>query len=177
MTNIETLQLGFMEIWTSLKTKPARVQEYIKTSSGKQYDPKSALARSWCADFVYWLLSKGGMPVPAPADDAARYRAIKSQSQYKVHDTSWTPRPGDIYYAPTVNGKITHHVGFIFNVVGGGSYVTLDGNTGGVTPETNWSVRDQDGKTIAGGIGGGMVCLNLRSPANIGILEFVEVPY
>lgn len=135
MTNIETLQLGFMEIWTSLKTKPARVQEYIKTSSGKQYDPKSALARSWCADFVYWLLSKGGMPVPAPADDAARYRAIKSQSQYKVHDTSWTPRPGDIYYAPTVNGKITHHV------------------------------RDQDGKTIAGGIGGGMVCLNLRSPA------------
>jgi hypothetical protein len=179
MNGPDLMLLGFFEGGTSLKTNPQRVVEYIKASCGGNYNAASALGRSWCADFLYWLLKRGGLPVPAPADDAARYRKIRDQKQYAVHPVSsnWTPRAGDIYYAPKINNRVVHHVGFIVNVLGPKSFTTLDGNTGPVCKETNWTVKDENGKVIAGGIGGGMVCLNTRTPSTCQIAEFVEVPF
>ena len=51
-----------------------------------------------------------------------------------------SPRPGDIYYMPVVNGKQTDHFGFVAEVLSDSKIRSLDGNSGSFKdPATNWS--------------------------------------
>lgn len=154
------LMAGFGEIGNSLKTAPDRVREYIDAScSVKVWDP---LQNSWCTHFVYWALEKGGMT------GRVAKTSLGPQSVSRMFDAfpkTKSPRPGDLYYMKVVDGKTTHHVGFVAEV-GDTKIHSLDGNSGSFKdPATNWSWTANG--TSGGGIGGGVVCQNYRNISEV----------
>lgn len=150
------LWLGDKEIGNSLKTNPERVKSYIDFSCTQTVT--SHLQVSWCTHFVHWLVDAAGMQgkIPkAPLGNKSTGRMPESFSK------TTTPRPGDIYYMPVVNGKQTDHFGFVAEVLSDKKITSLDGNSGSFKdPATNWSWKNEKGS--GGGIGGGMVCNNER---------------
>lgn len=145
------LLVGNQEIGNSLKTKPARVKEYIDSScSVKVYDH---LQNSWCTHFVYWVVDKAGMKGKIAKTPLGAFSVSR---MFDAFPTTTSPRPGDLYYMKVVGGKTTHHIGFV-NKVFDTEIESLDGNSGDwKNPATNWTSK------YGGGIGGGMVCLNRR---------------
>ena len=157
------LFVGYGEDGNSLKTNPARVKEYIDSSCTQTIT--SHLQISWCTHFVHWVVEQAGMKgkiAKAPLGNKSTSR------MFDAFPTTTNPRPGDIYYMPVVNGKTTHHFGFVSQVLGN-EIESLDGNSGDWrNPATDWTTK------YGGGIGGGMVCTNRRRITEIrNFLELV----
>ena len=166
------LFVGYQELGTSLKTKPDRVKEYIDAScSVKVYD---YLQNSWCTHFVYWVVERSGMT----GKIAKTPLGNKSVSRmFDAFPVTTNPREGDLYYMEVVEGKTTHHVGFVTKVYDD-EIESLDGNSGSFKdPATNWSWKDNKGNS-GGGIGGGVVTKNRRKRSEItSFLELVPTDF
>ena len=186
MASRETLlRLGDQEIGNSVTSNPKRVLEYLASyPQFAGYDEGRALKTSWCQCFCNWLLKKAGFPTMTRsyAEWVAAGKDQKDDGfQYLMARKPYVPRPGDIYYSPTVGGKTTHHMGFIVKVLGPDRYKTLDGNAGGPGHEhydkTLWTGSSSG--SLQGGMGGGVVCYNERNDnggADIGISCFLKLP-
>ena len=155
------LWVGDQEVGNSLKTNPARVKSYIDFSCSTTVN--NHLLVSWCTHFVHWLVDQAGMTgkIPkAPLGNRSTGRMPESFSK------TTSPRPGDIYYMPVVNGKQTDHFGFVAEVLSDSKIKSLDGNSGSFKdPATNWSWKTATAS--GGGIGGGVVCYNERNRSEI----------
>lgn len=155
------LFIGNCELGVSVKTNRARVQEYIDASSrAKVYNP---LLNSWCTHFVYWVVDRAGMKGKIERTPLGHFSVSRMYDAFTVTNE---PRPGDLYYMKYVGGKLTHHVGFVKSVRDT-EIESLDGNSGSFKdPRTDWSWKLPSGQS-GGGIGGGVVCNNIRQRREI----------
>lgn len=151
------LWLGSKEIGNSLKTNGPRVRSYIDFSCTQTVT--NHLQISWCTHFVHWLVDAAGMKGTIPKAPLGNKSTGRMPESFPK---TTSPRPGDIYYMPVVNGKTTFHFGFVAEVIGDKKIISLDGNSGDWrNPATDWTTK------TGGGIGGGMVCNNDRNRSEI----------
>ena len=105
---------------------------YLSNSrSGNKYCSWYGMDGYWCAMFVSYVMSKAGVPtnvVPKYSwcqnciDFAKSQGRLYSKSQ--ITSGAYTPSPGDIFF------RSGDHTGIIVSV-SGGSFTTIEGNTGG----------------------------------------------
>jgi hypothetical protein len=149
------------------RTHEARILEYFKLSTGRDYTKAEALRVSWCTYFVHWVLDQAKVtPKPAVGTSDALASVGGSVGRFmkkyggafeiKPATSDYTPRPGDMYNLLKPN----NHVGIIVGVQAGQIF-SVDGDSG---PPDMTKAHDPDGrfgdyqlvnwKTI---IGGGMI--------------------
>ena len=89
--------------------------------------------QAWCAIFAWWCLQEAGVTLPVmqygayPGAASVRYLLAGCEAQ------GWpvtVPEPGDLFF-------LDHHVGFVVRVIGE-LIVTVEGNTSGPTPASEW---------------------------------------
>jgi hypothetical protein len=118
------------------KNNRERVLEYMNVSTGKTGDKN----RSWCGDFVYWVLMKSNVnPMPSLAHDTGKgwntiSRFAETYGQEQPH--SYTAQPGDLFYMRFVkiHGELKemHHIGIVVSDEGPSAmhFQTINGNGG-----------------------------------------------
>jgi hypothetical protein len=175
------IELGKKELNASVLTNVERVREYVHSYGEYAHynDKQSLLDLSWCQLFANWLLRKCGYPeLPRTYKQWVADKKQNDGFHYIMRAPgNYTPKMGDLYYTVKVNGKVTHHMGFVIEYLGSKRYRTLDGNTGDVEQGITLWGGASNGQ-LRGGIGGGKVAINTRidNNVNIEIHSFLELP-
>lgn len=87
----------------------------------------------WCAVFVSYCLAKAGFKTVDPK--AARWAYCPyflrdaREGRYGLKIVSDKPRAGDIVLFDWDDDGVADHIGFVLDWVGGGKFVTVEGNT------------------------------------------------
>lgn len=140
---IAASQIGYIE-------KPAGSN---RTKYGSWY----GLDRNpWCAMFVSWVMHQAGYPLAIQT--AKGFAWTPAGVQYAKANKRWIDsaslKPGDLIFFNFDNDAGPEHVGFVEKVLGPGSYITIEGNTGHGSDANGGEVqrRARKGAIVLGGL-------------------------
>lgn len=158
----------------SWKYNKKRVQEYMRVSLARSQPPNDP-SRSWCGDFVYWVLLQAGVtPIPPVAMYDENIKGWNTIHRFKqTYETAspadYQAQPGDMFYMPLVPNKkgemiALHHIGFVVEDTDGPTFKSINGNGGG-----NYAL-------MVGGVkAGGFVSYSKNSKKSL-VKYFIKLP-
>lgn len=116
--NMTSYNRDFVTVLTSEGVPKSKTNEYIRCS--------------WCGIFVWWVFNRSGLISCLPQTETVDYAwtpGFKSLFKNPIKNSLSGVEPGDLvfFYYPS-EGRIAH-VGIVYEITGGSSFKTIEGNT------------------------------------------------